>query len=583
MKRICRGILYGLLCVLAGACILAGADAFATAGRIHHGVHALGVDLSRLHPEAARALLARAASGRLSQALTLRGGEVAPEYVTVLSPSDYGAEVDVESTVAKAAGIGRSGSALSDLVTRLRLWVQPTNIMPSVSLRSGPLEQALDGIAVAIEKLARDASLEVGKGGVEVVAAEDGVVLDRRELEKRLLTAVQTGETDVTIPAVRVPPSLSTEEVQAALGAATLFISAPVRLIYRDYSCGLSTNDLCQIADFFPQGVTEGRPLTVDTEEGRALLSRLLAPVERTPVDARIVPGDDDRFYEVIPSEEGVQVDWDALVTAVDQVALRREQRVVAVPVRTWAPKLTTLDATLLGARRVVASYTTFFSPTNEARANNIRQVATALDGRLIRPGEVFSFNGAVGPRTQAAGYDFAPVISKGVLTSGVGGGICQVSTTLFNAVLLAGLPVVERWPHAFFIEGYPLGRDATVSFGSEDFRFKNDSESLILLNCTAGEGWVEVTLSCADLDRQVEITVGSVRNVTPPRSSRAYPRIVVDPALAPGERTGIEEGIDGRTITVTRTVYDAGGRLLFQDEFTSVYAAKDWLVRVGT
>ena len=94
-----------------------------------------------------------------------------------------------------------------------------------------------------------------------------------------------------------------------------------------------------------------------------------------------------------------------------------------------------------------------------------------------MRPGETFSFNESVGPRTKAAGFDEAPVIRDGVLTPGVGGGICQVSTTLFNAAFFAGLPVVERRPHSFYIDHYPVGRDATVSYGAVDFKFRNDSD----------------------------------------------------------------------------------------------------------
>ncbi len=121
-----------------------------------------------------------------------------------------------------------------------------------------------------------------------------------------------------------------------------------------------------------------------------------------------------------------------------------------------------------------------------------------------------------MGPRTKAAGFDEAPVISNGRLTPGVGGGICQVSTTLFNAAFLAGLPIVERKPHSFYIDHYPLGRDATVSYGSTDFRFRNDSGQVLLVLAAATGRSVRVSLVAPTWDRTVTYTTGPVTNVAP-------------------------------------------------------------------
>ena len=178
-------------------------------------------------------------------------------------------------------------------------------------------------------------------------------------------------------------------------------------------------------------------------------MEQRLAAIETPPVDAEIVPAVDGRSYSVIASKDGVRVNWDTLLRLIDQAALRSAPRHVAVPTETWAPRLTTLDAEMLQSRSVIASFTTYFSPANRARVNNIAQVATTLDGRVIRPGETFSFNGrwALGPRQ--------PAMTKrrhnnGVLVPGVGGlpGLdhaLQRRTTRRSAVVDVGLTPCSR------------------------------------------------------------------------------------------------------------------------------------------
>ncbi|OPZ79856.1 MAG: Vancomycin B-type resistance protein VanW [Actinobacteria bacterium ADurb.Bin444] len=496
--------------------------------------------------------------------------------------------IDVATTAVRAMEVGRSGPLFARLIERMRLWASPRDIATPITIDDAPFLSVADELSIVVEHLPVDAELVVNGGEPKVIAAREGAKLNREALKHLLMDAVAGGTRDLQVtqdlqvPVDAITPKLTTEKALKALEDASIFFSAPVRLTYRDWVADLTPDDLAQMAQFFPEGVDAGRPLTVDSTTGRELVEQRLAAIETPPVDAEIVPSVDGRSYSVIASKDGVRVNWDTLLRLIDQAALRSAPRHVAVPTETWAPRLTTLDAEMLQSRSVIASFTTYFSPANRARVNNIAQVATTLDGRVIRPGETFSFNEAVGPRTQAAGYDEAPVIDNGVLVPGVGGGICQVSTTLFNAVLLAGLPVVERWPHALFLERYPVGRDATVSYGSQDFRFRNDSDSVLLLNVVAADDFVEVKLSGVAFARRVELSTSPIRDVVPPRSSPTYPRILVDPALAPGQRDDLEPGIEGRSVSVRRSVHGPDGQLLFTDEFESVYQPKDWIVRVG-
>lgn len=574
-------IIAASLLVLVG--ILIAADFLAFRGQIHQGVRVWGQDLSGLPAaEAAQKLSAQAVS-RLQVARTVvaEAGSGA-ESSLPLVPAEAGVELDVEACVQAALSRGREGGPLGTVLGRLSLWLSPQNLEPVFRVNTPAWASACDGVALQFEKLPEDAELILENGEPQVLEAESGLALERSQLQQRLLEAISTGAPRIACPLEEVSPEVTTDQAAAALDAARGFFSGPIEIRYQETSVSISREELLQIADFAPAGIASGRPVTVDTERGRALLEQKLAFLEKPALDAQVLPSEDGSSYSVIPSQDGVSVEWERLLAAVDSLALRRDQQYVPLPVTVSHPRLTTLDAELLRERSPVASFTTYFSPDNPARVNNIKQVAQLLDGRVVRAGETFSFNQAVGPRTKAAGFDEAPVISNGVLTQGVGGGICQVSTTLFNTVLLAGLPIVQRAPHSFYIERYPVGRDATVSYGEQDFQFRNDTDNLLIMNAEAGEGYVRITFSAAAWDRYGVCDETQVSGLTPPSSSPEQPRVYRDPALAAGETSAVEAGIDGRTAEFRRRVYSSDSRLLFEDTFRSQYAPKDWLLRVG-
>ena len=149
------------------------------------------------------------------------------------------------------------------------------------------------------------------------------------------------------------------------------------------------------------------------------------------------------------------------------------------------APDLTTAKAKALGIRKKLVSYTTEMGPSSSNRIHNVHLMADFIDGTVIQPGEVFSFNRVVGPRTAKRGFlEGSEIIGSLVLPS-IGGGVCQTATTLFNDAFEAGLPILERTNHNLYLSHYPLGRDATVSWGGPDLKFKNDLKHGILVKAS--------------------------------------------------------------------------------------------------
>lgn len=229
------------------------------------------------------------------------------------------------------------------------------------------------------------------------------------------------------------------------------------------------------------------------------------------------------------------------------------------------------------GTSRVLAQFTTFLDPGQPARTANIVLAAQTLNGHLILPGEVFSFNGAVGPRSAAAGYRVAPVIAGREYDYGRGGGVCQVATTLYNAVLLAGLPVVERHPHSLAVDYVDLGLDAAVSYGTRDLRFLNNTGGPLWLGAAVEENRLTVKIFATAGERpRVTVEVKTVEAIPPPVVYRE------EAGLPAGESVLVHAGRPGYRVAVTRTIEAAGAGPVRELVSQDAYPPQPRLVLVG-
>ena len=225
----------------------------------------------------------------------------------------------------------------------------------------------------------------------------------------------------------------------------------------------------------------------------------------------------------------------------------------------------------------LVASYQTFYG--GEAnRIHNVQLVAHLVDKHVIAPGETFSFNGTTGERSEDKGFLEAPVIINGELKTGLGGGVCQVSTTVFNAAYEAGLPIVSRTNHALYISHYPQGRDATVNYPDTDLKFTNDTGHYILLRTWVGSSSLTVALYGTPVHRRV-VSETSPLVVTGPAPIKR----IKDPSLFVGQTVVEEPGSSSLKTSNQRKVYDADGKLLFDTTFYSSYRGELKVIRVGT
>lgn len=208
-----------------------------------------------------------------------------------------------------------------------------------------------------------------------------------------------------------------------------------------------------------------------------------------------------DVYGNLQPEEVGYQLDKTAFKTLYSTYFYGKGAKTLIVPKKPIYPKV---DSELLSRIRqqAIGYYVTYFNSYNKSRTNNIKKSAEAINNYVLFPGETFSFNQIVGQRTKERGYTPAPIIVRGELSEGIGGGICQVSSTLFNAVDRAGLKIVKRYSHSKRVPYVPPGRDATVSWYGPDFVFSNNYKHPILIRSKVSGGSIAILLySTEDVD----------------------------------------------------------------------------------
>ncbi len=243
--------------------------------------------------------------------------------------------------------------------------------------------------------------------------------------------------------------------------------------------------------------------------------------------------------YAVYPSEAGL--DFNISIDEAKQL-VSTPSETYTIPLKTLYPKVTTNDIGREAFPDLLATYTTSYATSNANRSTNIALAASKINGTVLMPGEEFSFNGTVGKRTAAAGFKVAGVYSNGQVTSDYGGGICQVSSTLYNSVLRANLEITNRVNHTFTVGYVPIGLDATVSWGAPDFKFKNSRSYPIKIVATTANKKITISVYGLKEDIEYEVELVSYKTGTVPYST-VY---TTDSSLAPGKTKVVQSGSNG-------------------------------------
>ncbi|HET6497921.1 MAG TPA: VanW family protein, partial [Coriobacteriia bacterium] len=514
--------------------------------------------------------------------------------------------LNAEALVAEAMRYGRTGSFGERVMTRARLLFDPVSVPVRADADASALSAYVEEIAEEVRREPRDASVLISGTEVTLEPSAVGIEVRGPDFTDAVLQAFVATDRRVDVPVDFIPVRVTDADAADALEDARAFVAGPVTVVGESGSWEFTAAEVGAWVDFRTEEVSSAHATgSAEASPGYAanpsqsataapaaverwrLVAFISAEEASKTVLARVgeagTPAVDARFevggggVRIVPSRDGVGIDVEALTTEMTRVLTTEPVRRVELRTQRIEPALTTERAERMGVKERIATFTTRFSASNRPRVSNIHTLSDAIDGTLVAPGETFSLNGTVGPRTAAKGYQEAPAIIDGRLVPTLGGGICQVATTLFNTVFESGLPVIERRNHSFYISAYPKGRDAAVSWGGIDFRFKNDTENWVLVATAYTDSSVTVSLYGTDPGYTVTSTTGPFTDIRPFTVLE-----VPDATLSAGTRVVEDEGVNGRRVTVTRTVM-RGAEVVREDRFTSTYVPKRQVVRVGT
>lgn len=314
-----------------------------------------------------------------------------------------------------------------------------------------------------------------------------------------------------------------------------------------------------------------------DREKLAQRVKELTREITVEPKDASFKINSNDTVT-MVPGKDGVGVDMDRLEKAVVSVLLEGKKPEVALFLVPVAPARSTAFVESMGINGLLASYTTRFDPSKVSRTYNVSVAAKAFDELLVRPGHEVSFNKVVGPRSSEAGYKNAPVIVNNEFIDGVGGGVCQVSTTLYNSILLANLEVVERSNHSLPVSYVPIGRDATVVYDALDFRFRNNTESYLYIKSFVYGGQTTFKIyGNTAYKRDVSVNTWVTQEIEP--------KVVYenDPNLPKDEQLVKQEGAKGFKASAERVVRLNGVVERRETLPSSDYSPVNKVIAVGT
>jgi vancomycin resistance protein YoaR len=416
----------------------------------------------------------------------------------------------------------------------------------------------------------REGRVRFRDGEIATRAPRIGKVVDRAQADQALRAAFVSTNRATEIEVIEDAPVIGEEQIEAALTSfAEPAVSAPVTLNSGDVSLELDP------VEYTPslKMVNSGGALVpeVNSDKLASLIKRELAedggPQEAT---VRLVNGQP----QVVADKVGVSFDQDEVDEVfLEIVAAEEGKRTAEVKSVEARSDFTSEDAKKLNIVERVSTFETRY-PYAEYRNVNLSRAAELINGTVLKPGEVFSLNEIVGERTRANGFTTGIMIADGVFKEDLGGGVSQMATTVFNSMFFAGFEDVEHKPHSFYISRYPVGREATVAWGSVDLRFRNDTPHGVLVEAKVqkagpgGQGVVQVSMWSTKVWDITTSTSGRYA-LTSPKT-----RTLSGPSCMPNS------GYGGFDIDVKRYFAKPGsGKIEKTENFRTTYTPSDTVV----
>ncbi|MGH3983934.1 MAG: VanW family protein [Pseudonocardiaceae bacterium] len=512
--------------------LIYGIDLAMSRGDVPRGVIVAGVDVGGQQQAAAEQRLREQLEPRLNHPVTLRAGDVE----TVLDPVRAGLTLDWPGTLAQA------GAQSLNPWTRLASTWRTHEIGVVTKGNQPALTAALEGLRAQIDREPVEGTIRFEGARPIPVDPKPGQRLDVPAASNVVLGIWVRGGT-VVVPVATLPVSTTSDGIQAALrDVVEPAVSGTVKVTGDGKDAALKPEVIAAALRFAPDG-EGGLTTTIDDPTVIAALEPQLASTVRPGKDAEITI--QNGLPVVLPSLDGRGIDWAASLRPLfDVLQISGRERAMAASYVSLPPKLSTEQANALGITTQISTFTTGGFAADSGQ--NIRRVAEEVNGAIVRPGETFSLNKYTGPRNAAAGYVEAGIIDHGRPGRGIGGGISQFATTIYNASYFAGMTDIEHKEHSYYISRYPAAREATVFEGAIDVKFRDDSPTGVLIQTAWTPTSITVTFWGTE-HVDVESITGPRTDFTEPTTQTVY-----------GQPCKNSKGSQGFTVTDTRVVRDA-------------------------
>lgn len=572
-----------VLLIFTMVALLAGYQ-FMTQNQIYQGVAPIyGVDVAGMTRQEALVALSEQNNYSDQVEFTFQYNE----QQWAFTGEELGIEFDIDATVDAAYNVGRNGSFLQNMSDQWSAFRDGVAIAPVITYNRTAAETQLQQLAEDyINQATIEATLTVLEGQVVTTDGQTGRSVDVAAVLALLESEIVAMNTRSTLPltVTETTPALADASAAADLARNALDERGVTFFIPAEYGADAgpwvarseSIENMLRIDRIDNEDGTAGYDVYVTLDQAREFLVGLSEELTRSPQDSRFIFNDDTRQLEVIQSSvNGRRLNVEATLAGFPDAVFNADDRNVAIVFDETVPTINN-NATgeELGITELIHEATTYYVGSTAARRANIQVAAARFHGIVIEPNTEFSFNEWLGDVDQSSGFEEALIIVGDQTITGVGGGVCQVSTTAFQAAFYAGYPILERYAHGYRVSYYEtgegVGMDAAIYSPILDFRFLNDTPYHLLIETYVRPASSEITFKfySTSMGRRVVKEGPEIRNEQPPPE----PVYRANPNLSPGQINQVDYAVSGAEVFVYRTVYQGDEVVIEREQFYSNY-----------
>ncbi len=570
------GVLAGLIALAAiGVFALAGWYDQQYAGHLFPGVRVLGVDIGGKTPDEARVMLENKVATFTDQPIVL----VWNDQQWTPQPKQLGMQVNLDRTLDNAYNVGRGDGLLNTWRERWDVANEGRVVPLSVSLDEAALQTYLENeVAPKIDQDLQEGDVWLQGEQVKTTEAREGHKLEVYNALVAIRESLARMTTNrIDLPVTVTKPAVAQSEIDQTARALQTMLSGPLVAHYGAKQFSVAPRDISQklllLGRNADPGAAKHYDIQFQDDNLKAMIADWADEIDMAPQNARVA-WNGGNLKALKESQDGVKVNQDKAVAAVKAALQTSDKRNVELPVDISKPKVSSKDLASLGIKELMGTGNTSFAGSTQERATNIKVAADYLNGVVVPPGDTFSFLDAVAPITLDRGYVEGYVIAAERTQKGVGGGVCQVSTTVFRAAFWSALEITERHQHAYRVSWYeskgePVGFDAAVFDPGVDLKFVNNTPGYLLVESQLSSDELNVNIYGTKIADDVKLVGPQIENPKDPPPDIYQ----LDPTLPSGTKKQVEYAHKGLDTTLTRQIIK-GGQVVKEDQFFSRFEA---------